>query len=112
MGERFDPKLVEILREAGGEWGPLSVALAAATLTDVDVLVAKLEVEHSGVVRGQGSTVDLLSTGMRVWWNDQWRIVTGVVATDDDEATIYFMDGSIAEKVSLSHPVRIRRKHQ
>jgi hypothetical protein len=112
MDERFDPRLVEILRKAGDEWGPLSVALAAAELTDVDVLVAKLEVEHSGVVRGQGSIIDLLSVGTQVWWNDQWRIITGIIPTHDDEVTIYFMDGAIAEKVSLNHPVRIRRKHQ
>ena len=110
MTNETDARLIELLREAGNEWGPLGVALAAARLTNVDVLVAKLEVEHSGTVRGQGSIVDLLSVGMQVWWNDRWRVVTGVVATGDG-ATIYFMDGTIAEKVSLNHPVRIRRKH-
>jgi hypothetical protein len=108
----IDPRLIEILREAGNEWGPLDVALAAAELTDVDVLVAKLEVKHSGVVRGQGSIVDLLSVGMQVWWKDQWRVITGITPIYGDEARIYFMDGTISEKISLNHPVRIRRKHQ
>lgn len=36
------PGLIEVLREAGDEWGPLGVALAAARLTNVDVLVSQL----------------------------------------------------------------------
>jgi len=113
MTNETDPKLIELLREAGNEWGPMDVALAAARLTNVDVLVAKLEVEHSGVVRGQGSIVDLLSIGMQVWWNDRWRVVTGITKFDEkSEATIYFMDGALAEHVPLNHLIRIRRKHQ
>lgn len=37
-----DPGLIEVLRSAGDRWGPLGVALAAARLTDVDVLVRQL----------------------------------------------------------------------
>jgi hypothetical protein len=111
MTNETDARLVELLREAGNEWGPLGVAIAAARLTDVDMLITQLEADHNGAVRSQSTVVDLLSVGSTIWWNEKWRIVTGVVATDD-EATIYFMDGSIAEKVLLNHPIRIRRKHQ
>lgn len=40
--EDVDVECVEALREAGGKWGPLGVALVAAHLTDPDVLVARL----------------------------------------------------------------------
>jgi hypothetical protein len=36
------PGLIDLLRDAGDEWGPLGVAVAAARLTDVDVLVRQL----------------------------------------------------------------------
>lgn len=40
-----DPELVEMLREAGRKWGPLGVALAAAGLTDSEVLIKNLSGE-------------------------------------------------------------------
>lgn len=42
----LDPRLVEQLRRAGDEWGPLGVALAAAQLTDPQALVARLSGER------------------------------------------------------------------
>lgn len=33
--EETDPRLVSLLREAGGEWGPLGVARTAAKLVEV-----------------------------------------------------------------------------
>jgi hypothetical protein len=39
-----DPRLVEVLRSAGYEWGPLGVAKVAAQLTDPQVLAAELGV--------------------------------------------------------------------
>jgi hypothetical protein len=44
-GEATDPRLTEILRAAGDEWGPLGVALAAAQLTSADVLIQALQVQ-------------------------------------------------------------------
>jgi hypothetical protein len=40
----MDPRLVEVLRSAGNEWGALGVAKAAAELTDPQVLAAELGV--------------------------------------------------------------------
>lgn len=37
-GPDTDPRLLDLLKTAGDEWGPLGVALAAAQLTDVAVL--------------------------------------------------------------------------
>ena len=37
-----DPELLELLHDAGRRWGPLGVAIAAASLTDRDALLAKL----------------------------------------------------------------------
>jgi hypothetical protein len=34
--------LMWLLRRAGDEWGPMGVALAAASLTDKDALIARL----------------------------------------------------------------------
>lgn len=37
-----DPRLLEILKTAGDEWGALGVALAAAAFTDPEVLIVRL----------------------------------------------------------------------
>ena len=38
----IDPRLLDVIRDLGGTYGSLGVALAAATLTDTDVLVHQL----------------------------------------------------------------------
>lgn len=43
----LDPRLIAKLRELGDSYGPMGVALAAADLTDVDVLVLLLHQESS-----------------------------------------------------------------
>ena len=40
--EGIDARLLEILEAAGGEWGPLGVAVAAAKLTDRGALLRRL----------------------------------------------------------------------
>ena len=41
-GATTDPALLELLRDAGSRWGPLGVALAAASLTDPMVVISRL----------------------------------------------------------------------
>lgn len=54
--EDVDPELVELLRHAGDRWGPLGVALVASTLTDPNVLVARLRHPSSiGIIQPVGS---------------------------------------------------------
>lgn len=47
---RFNPDLIASLRDFGDEWGPLGVALAAASLTDSEALVSRLAT-HDDLVR-------------------------------------------------------------
>ena len=39
----ISPRLIQILKDAGDEYGPLGVALAAASLTDPQVLIWELQ---------------------------------------------------------------------
>lgn len=48
-----DPELLDLLRDAGRRWGPLGVALAAASLTDREALIRKL----TGVTAAEETTM-------------------------------------------------------
>lgn len=70
MTESHDisPRLDEALRQLGDDYGPLGVALAAAHLTDPDVLIAQLA--------GDGSTSQEPIPAPETYWN--YRVVQTV----------------------------------
>lgn len=87
----FEPILTDALRELGNRYGPLGVALAAASLTDTKLLMLRLEfpdedasAEPSPLVcpvcGGAVKSIERRIEGRRVCERgDIWKIVSGHV---------------------------------
>lgn len=56
--DRYAPALIDILRDAGNEWGPLGVALAAASLTDPATVISRLATGADATPPPDQATID------------------------------------------------------
>jgi hypothetical protein len=114
--ETADPRLLEILKTAGDEWGALGVALAAAAFTDPEVLISRVR-EIAGAPQedaeplpdGEYARVEILGHDSHTGWvTDSTRAGVPVMVVRDWDGRVIaeVPGGSLYRFVPLATPLK------